>query len=55
MMKLPGWPDSRSSLVELRKVRTPESAKPGKPRDGATCRLGQQKYTACEGKGEIVV
>jgi len=40
-----------------RKVRTPQSAAPGKPRGGAICRIGPQKTTAFlrEGDGEKVV
>jgi len=38
-----------------RKVRTPQSTKPGKSRDGATCQTGPQKHTAHTGKGEMVV
>jgi len=51
------WVDRVAAIqyIELRKVRTPQSTKPGKSRDGATYRSGPQKHTAWKGKGEKVV
>ena len=48
MMKMPqaGWVIAARHYAESRKVRTPQGAAPGKPRDGAICRIGPQKQVA---------
>ena len=48
MMKAPqaGWVVAVRFCAESRKVRTPQGTAPGKPRDGAICRIGPQKQVA---------
>ena len=48
MMKAPqaGWVIAARLRAGSRKVRTPQGTAPGKPRDGAICRIGPQKEVA---------
>ena len=38
--------DRGLAIARSRKVRTPQGTAPGKPRDGAICRIGPQKQVA---------
>ena len=56
MMKAPqvGWTVAAPHFgVGSRKVRTPQSAMPGKPRGGVICRIGPQKTNCLRKKVKV--